>query len=146
MLDYIRKYFYLKFDSGDEDSGDEGLKISSKGKEKLSEESNTSKVLDENPEQVTSKKESPSISSRVISREEELERTVLYSIAADEITQDTKTYIKNILALGGGLKKFNNIELNTLNIKNKADIDRAFIPLVKEQGITYSKYRTSRAA
>jgi hypothetical protein len=68
------------------------------------------------------------------------------SLAAYEIAEDTKRYNENFLALGKGLKNFNSLELDRLDINNPTDINKAFFPLLREHGSMYSKYQNSRLA
>jgi len=150
MWDSLRKNFTIKLDSGDEDSGDEGLKNSSKGKDKLTDSNTSSKAIDKGkkPEEVTSKKGSPSGSGReiIISREALVNLLVKYPLMAHEIAEDTKTYIENITEFGKSLENFNNLEFNKLNIYNTADADKFFLPLLQEHGKLYSRYLTSRSS
>lgn len=132
MWDFLHKSFTIKLDSGDEDSGDESLKKIDKGK---------------NPEQVTSKKGLPSGSGAIlISREELIDLTVKYSIAAGEIGKDTMNYYDNTKVLRDGLKLYNALEIEKLSINNPTDANKFFIPLLREHGSLYSKLHTSRLA
>lgn len=123
---YFYKSILIKLDSDNEDSGNEALKNSQKGKDKL-----------------TDSNISSSASEAQISREEQIERYVTYSIAAYEIGEDTKEYIHNLLALTEGLKRFNTLGIEILNINNTKDVEKVFIPLLIDQGTCYSKYQNS---
>jgi hypothetical protein len=148
MWDFLHKSFTIKLDSEDEDSGNEALNLSQKDKDKLTDSNIGSKAIDKgkNPEQVTSKKGSPEPEGVEIPREELMDLMVKASIAAYEIAEDTKSYNEKFFALGKGLQKFNSLELGRLNINNPADIDKAFFPLLKEHGVMYSKFQSSRLA
>lgn len=146
MWGYFHKSIIIRLDSEDEDSGNEALKNNPKGKDKLT-DSNVSKVPDKEKsiEQVTSKKVSSSGSAGEIqtSREELLHRIATYSLAAHDIAKDTKEYSNNFLALAEGFKRFNTLDLGKLNMNNKNEVEKFFIPLLTEQGSCYSKYQSS---
>ena len=147
MWGYLHKSIIIRLDSEDDDSENEALKNYRKGKDKLRDNNISSKATDKekNPEQVTSKKGSSSSSGGEIqtSREELLDRIATYSLAASEIAEDTKGYSNNFLALAEGFKRFNTLELGILNMNNTTEVEKVFIPLLKEQGTCYSKYQTS---
>lgn len=146
MWDYIHKSFAIRCDSGDEDSGNEASKISPKGKDKLT-DSNIIKSLDKGkgPEEVIKKELSSGSGGEIkMTREEEIDHLVKSSLAAFEIAEDTKSYSQNLLALESGLKKFNTLEVEKLNINDPTDVQRGFIPLLQEHGTMYRKYQTTR--
>lgn len=142
ICDYLHKSIIIKLDSEDEDSGNEALKSSPKGKDKLT-DSNINR--EENLEQVISKKGSSSDSAgkTQMSREELIEHIVTYSLAATEIGEDTKSYSKRFLALAEGFKLFNSLDVGILNLNSPTDVEKVFIPLLRSQGTCYSKYQNS---
>jgi hypothetical protein len=48
-----------------------------------------------------------------------------------------------LLALAEGIKRFNTLGIEILNINNTKDVENVFIPLLKDQGSCYTKYQNS---
>lgn len=150
LCEFLHKSFVIKLDSGDEDSADEALKNSRKGKEKLTDSNISSKALDKgkNPELVANKEGESSGSGREIkyTREELVDLIVNASWAASEISADTKHYYENFIILGKGLEKLNTLDLKRLSINNPDDVKNVFIPLLQEQGTSNTRFLNSRSA
>ena len=152
MWDYLHKTFTIKLDSSDEDSGDEALKNSRKGKDKLTDSNISSKAIDKgkNLEQVTSNKGSGSGSGSSgeikFTTEELVDLIVKASWAASEIAEDTKSYNEKFAALAKGLETLNSLEVNRLNINNPTDVSKVFIPLLQQHGSMHTNFLNSRLA
>jgi len=142
MWNYLHKSLTLKLDSGDEDSGNEALK--NYRKDKLTGNSNNFIDKGKMPEQVMSNPVSSASLHGKMTREQLIDYTVTVSLGAFEIGEDTKSYSQNLFALRDGLKKFNSLEFEKLNIKNPTDVNKFFITLLKEHGTMYSKCQTTR--
>ncbi len=149
MLDYLHKIFTIKLDSEDEDSVDETLKNSRKGKDKLTDSNISNKTMDKgnNPEQVTTKKDSLSSGDEIKNQREALiDFMAKYSVAAHEIDEDTKNYIASMLSLGKDVKMFSTLEIDKRNLNDSNDAENLFVPLLKHHGTMYSSHQTSRLA
>lgn len=149
MLDYLHKIFTIKLDSEDEDSVDDTLKNSRKGKDKLTDSNISNKTMDKgnNPEQVTTKKDSLSSGDEIKNQREALiDFLAKHSIAAHEIDEDTKSYIATMLSLGKDVKMFSTLEIDKRNLNDSNDAENLFVPLLKHHGIMYSSHQTSRLA
>lgn len=149
MLDYLHKMFTIKLDSEDEDSVDETLKNSRKGKDKLTDSNISNKIMDKgnNPEQITTKKDSLSSGDEIKNQREALiDFMAKHSVAAHEIDEDTKSYIATMLSLGKDVKMFSTLEIDKRNLNDSIDAENLFVPLLKHHGTMYSSHQTSRLA
>jgi hypothetical protein len=149
MLDYLHKIFTIKLDSEDEDSVDETLKNSRKGKDKLTDSNISNKIMDKgnNPEQITTKKDSLSSGDEIKNQREALiDFMAKHSVAAHEIDEDTKSYIATMLSLGKDVKMFSTLEIDKRNLNDSIDAENLFVPLLKHHGTMYSSHQTSRLA
>lgn len=146
MWDYLHKSLVLRLDSGDEDSGNEGLKSSRK--EKLT-DSNNNKAIDKGKslEQIISKQELPiTFEGRTIETKKELSdfMAVIMTVAY-EISLDTKNASNSLLKLGDSLKSLGVFEFEKLNIHNPVDVEAFFIKFFQEHGKTYNNAQMTRS-
>ncbi len=149
MWDYLYNSFTMKFDSGDESSGDEAIKKSLKGKDKIrdSDSNISSKAIDKNLEEITKKEELSSSSSSNIQLPKPkltLDEIVQSTIIAGETATDTKDSADRILEASKAVSKYNTLDLNRIDINNKKDVETFFIDLLKQHGILYSHYTVYR--
>lgn len=148
IWDYLQKYFIFKLDSDDEDSGNEGLKDS--GKDKLKGNNISSNAIDKgkNLEEVTGNKGLPlnldSEDGYKIGKSQLLDIWVKTSLTAQVLSEDTRNYIKNNLALSVNMGRLATLDLNVLSVNNVDHVNNVFITLLMEHGATYSKFERSR--
>lgn len=148
MWEYLQKYFIFRLDSDDEDSGNEQLKNS--GKEKLKDNSINSNLIDKNKnlEEVTGNKVLPlNLDSEEGYKNEKSKLIDLWtktSLTAQVLSEDTKNYIKNNLALSVNMGRLVTLDLSVLSVNNFDHVNNVFITLLMEHGSTYSKFEKSR--
>lgn len=78
-----------------------------------------------------------------MSKDEIIDRMIMYSIAATKITEDVKTASFNYLQAAELFKKYTNIDLKVLSIEDTKEVEKFLNPLLREQGRYYSDYLTS---
>jgi hypothetical protein len=152
IWEFCHNSLTLKFDSGDENSGDEGLSNrKDKGKGKLIEKSISSQATDNegSSKQTIDQETSSNLSEEEKQKKIEKQKLVQYifesSLAAYEINKDTQNYIDNYSALGKGLGIFDTLNFEILNINNKNDVEKFFITLLQHHGSMYTNYHKSRS-
>lgn len=74
----------------------------------------------------------------------DVEQSVLISIAAGEMAENNKDYIKNVSALSQQVKNFSNLEMKGWNVHNAQDANKAFIPLLQEHAKMFREYCVER--
>jgi hypothetical protein len=160
MWDYLYNSFTMKFDSGDENSGDEAIKKSLKGKDKITDSNINNKAIDKNLEEEVTKKEDKNLEE--VTKKEELssgsssniklpskpkltlDEIVQSTIIAGETAADTKDSADRIREVAKAISKYTILDLNKIDINNKKDVDTFFIDLLKQHGILYSHYTVYR--
>lgn len=154
MWDYFPKSITMKFDSGDESSGDEAIKKSWKGKDKLTDSNSniTSKAVDKgkNPDEVL-EKGLPSDSSSEIAWVKfegvdklSIKEQVLSSLTAKELREDTEAACTVMSKITKQSSDYTTINLDKINANDVTHVDTFFTAFLQQHATLFSHYLNTR--
>lgn len=155
MWDSFTKSITMKFDSGDESSGDEAVKKSWKDKDKLTDSnnsiSNPAVRLEQTFEEKVNKylEKAASVDTdyvKFVSVDQlSIHERVLSSITAGELSKDTNAVTDTILKIGQQMDDSKVIDLSIIDVHDKFAADEFVIGYLQRHGNLYSNSTKMRA-